>query len=107
MRTDAAVGQVRDLRYDEVRAGTIVASGGVVGVAEGEPRWVVVAQVAPGVSDVRATFPDGHRDHLAPVDGIVVLTAPVADGFDLATLDAAASRLRIEAVDQRDVVAAK
>ena len=107
MRTDAAVGQVRDLRYDEVPAGTVVASGGVVGIAEGEPRWVVVAQVAPGVSDVRATFPDGHRDHLAPVDGVAVLTAPVDDGFDLATVDAAASPLRIEAVDQRDVVAAK
>ena len=107
VRTDAAVGQVRDLRYDEVPAGTVVASGSVVGVAEGEPRWVVVAQVAPGVSDVRATFPDGHRDHLAPVDGIVVLTARVADGFDLATVDTAASPLRIEAVDQRDVVAAK
>ena len=55
-------------------------------VAEGEPRWVVIAQVTPGVSDVRVTFPDGHRDHLAPVDGIVVLTAPVDDAFDLATV---------------------
>jgi len=107
VRTDAAVGQVRELRYDEVPGGTVVASGGVVGIAEGEPRWVVVAQVAPGVSDVRATFPDGHRDHLAPVDGVAVLTARVDDGFDLATLDTTASPLRIEAVDSRDVVAAK
>ena len=107
VRTDAAVGQVRGIRYEEVRSGSIVASGGVVGAAEGEPRWVVVAQVAPGVADVRATFPDGHRDHLAPVDGIVVLTAPVADGFDLTTLDAAASRLRVEALDHRDVAVAK
>ena len=107
VRTDAAVGQVRDLRYDEVPAGMVVASGSVVGRAEGEPRWVVIAQVTPGVSDVRVTFPDGHRDHLAPVDGIAVLTAPVDDGFDLATVDTATSPLRIEAVDQRDVVAAK
>ena len=101
VRTDASVGQVRDLRYDEVPAGTVVASGSVVGVAERDPRWVVVAQVAPGVSDVRATFPDGHRDHLAPVDGIVVLTARVAEDFDLSTVDTATSQLRIEAVDQR------
>ena len=45
----------------------------VVGVAEGAPVWVVTAEVDSSVAQVRATFPDGKSDQMAPVKGWAAL----------------------------------
>jgi hypothetical protein len=82
VRTDGAVGQGRTVRYDEIRPGTLNVAGAVVGGAEGEPRWLVVVQVPATTTRVRATFPAGGSDTMAPVDGLAVLTAPVAASVD-------------------------
>jgi hypothetical protein len=67
------VGIVSGPLYAELRDGPIGGSLGAIGVAEGAPHWVVVAQAPPGAATVRATFPDGQTDEMEPVDGIAVL----------------------------------
>jgi hypothetical protein len=52
-------------------------SSGAFGVAEGAPVWWVAVAVAPDVADARVAFTDGATDDMVPVDGIVVLAAPV------------------------------
>jgi hypothetical protein len=71
--TEDAVGIVSGEVYPELPDGTVAGSLGALGVAEGAPRWVVVAQAPTGAARVRATFPGGDRDEMEPIDGVVVL----------------------------------
>jgi hypothetical protein len=50
----------------------------IVGSAEGDPTAVVIAATGPSVSHVSMSFPGGTKDQMAPVEGWVVLTAPVS-----------------------------
>ncbi len=45
----------------------------VIGQNEQAVRWIVVAQGPPGAARLRASFPDGSDDEMAPVDGVAVL----------------------------------
>jgi hypothetical protein len=45
----------------------------VVGQAEQHVRWVAIAQAPADAARVRASFPDGSHDEMAPVDGVAVL----------------------------------
>jgi hypothetical protein len=78
--TDLAVGTAWATVYEEPRDG-LVASATPVGVAEGVPAIVVLAQVGPDVHEVTATFPGGAVDTTNPIDGLAVLAAP-APGLD-------------------------
>jgi hypothetical protein len=44
-----------------------------LGVAEGAPAWVLMVQTTSDVVNVRATWPDGTVDEMAPVNGLVVV----------------------------------
>jgi hypothetical protein len=68
-----AVGIASGSLYAELPNTSVVGSLGALGVAEGAPLWVVVAQAPAGASLVRATFPDGRADEMEPVDGVAVL----------------------------------
>ena len=64
-----------------------------LGVSEGAPLVVVVADTSPAVAEVRATFPDGSTDVMRPVDGWVALAgasgySDPAGGVPLVTLTA-------------------
>lgn len=74
--TRDAVGIVTGGLYPEPRDGPVGGTLGTIGVAEGSPQWVVVAQAPAGAATVRATFPDGHVDEMEPVDGVAVLVGP-------------------------------
>jgi hypothetical protein len=67
------VGIVSGPLYAELRNGSVGGTLGAIGVAEGAPHWVVVAQAPPDAATVRATFPDGQTDEMEPVDGVAVL----------------------------------
>jgi hypothetical protein len=73
---DAAVGMTSATVFQEPRDG-LVATAAPVGVAEGVPTIVVIAQVGADVQEVTATFPGGAIDAAAPVGGMAVLAAPV------------------------------
>lgn len=83
LRTSGAVGQAWGSRYDEVRPGTMVVTGTVVGAPEEEPRWLVLVQAPVTVGLVTARFPGGGTDTMVPVEGIAVLTAAVDDSVEL------------------------
>ena len=51
---------------------------GAIGVAEGTPLWVVVAQAPAGAAILRTTFPDGQADEMEPIDGVAVLVGPAS-----------------------------
>ena len=76
--TEDAVGIVSGEVYPELPDGTVVGTLGALGVEEGAPRWVVVAQAPNGSARVRATFPGGERDEMEPIDGVVVLIGPAS-----------------------------
>jgi hypothetical protein len=76
--TDDAVGIVSGGLYAELPNTSVVGSLGALGVAEGAPLWVVVAQAPAGTSIVRATFPGGQDDEMEPVDGVAVLVGPAS-----------------------------
>ncbi len=60
--------------YAAMKDGSAV--GGTVtelGLAENAPRYVVVAQSTTDAGAIRAVFPDGTTDEMAPVDGVAVL----------------------------------
>jgi hypothetical protein len=71
--TADVVGFASGSLYPELPEGSVDGSLGAIGVAEGAPLWVVVAQAPAGAARVRATFPDGHSDEMEPIDGVVVL----------------------------------
>lgn len=75
-----SVGQLAASRYVDLADGTVRGVLDVIGVAEEAPRWLAVATVPLSVARVVIRFPDGGTDEMAPVDGVVVLSAPVADG---------------------------
>jgi hypothetical protein len=76
--TADAVGIVSGSVYAELPNMSVVGSLGAIGVAEGAPRWVVVAQAPAGTASLRATFPDGQTDEMEPVDGVAVLVGPAS-----------------------------
>lgn len=76
--TADAVGIVSGSVYAELPNMSVVGSLGAIGVAEGAPRWVVVAQAPAGTARLRATFPDGQADEMEPVDGVAVLVGPAS-----------------------------
>jgi hypothetical protein len=76
--TGDAVGIVSGGLYAELPNLSVAGTLGAIGVAEGAPLWVVVAQAPAGASTVRATFPDGHADEMEPVDGVAVLVGPAS-----------------------------
>lgn len=53
----------------------------VIGQNEQAPRWIVIAQGPDGATTLRASFPDGSSDEMAPVNGVAVLVGP--GGADL------------------------
>jgi hypothetical protein len=76
--TQDAVGIVTGSHYAELPNGSVAGTLGAIGVAEGAPLWVVVAQAPAGAAIVRATFPGGETDEMEPVDGVVVLVGPAS-----------------------------
>jgi hypothetical protein len=76
--TADAVGIVSGSLYAELPSVSVMGSLGAIGVAEGAPRWVVVAQGTAGTAVLRATFPDGQVDEMEPVDGVAVLVGPAS-----------------------------
>jgi hypothetical protein len=55
----------------------------MIGQNEQAVRWIVVAQGPPDAATLRASFPNGSHDDMAPVDGIAVLVGP--GGTDVQT----------------------
>jgi hypothetical protein len=76
--TPDAVGIVSGSLYAELPNMSVVGSLGAVGVAEGAPLWVVVAQAPAGAATLRATFPEGQADEMEPIDGVAVLVGPAS-----------------------------
>ncbi|HET6836352.1 MAG TPA: hypothetical protein VFH30_21005 [Acidimicrobiales bacterium] len=76
--TADAVGIVSGSLYAELPSMSVVGSLGAVGVAEGAPQWVAVAQAPAGAAILRATFPDGQADEMEPIDGVAVLVGPAS-----------------------------
>jgi hypothetical protein len=96
--TDDAVGIASGSLSAALRDGRVAGSYSAIGVAEGAPLWVVVAQAPDGAASVRATFPDGHADEMAPVDGVAVLVGEASiDPADSAAEFTA--NIQIEALD--------
>jgi hypothetical protein len=79
--TELAVAIAGGNTYAELRPGAIATSVSVMGLAEGEPGWVVVAQVPAGAAEVRATFAGGATDEMEPVDGLAVLVGRAPAGM--------------------------
>jgi hypothetical protein len=78
------VGDVaRTVRYDAVEDGAIEVRTNVIGGPEGPFRWLSVVQGPAGTARVRVEYPGGQSDEVAPVDGLAVLSPPVAPGTDL------------------------
>jgi hypothetical protein len=73
--TNEAVGIARGAVYTALRDGAVGGSLSAIGLSEGSPSWVVVAQAPAGSTRVRATFPGGAADEMEPVDGVAVLVA--------------------------------
>ncbi len=61
--------------WSEPRNGTAV-SVVPLGAADGNPRWVVVAQAPVDVTNVTVTFDDGATDTVAPTNGVALLSVP-------------------------------
>lgn len=80
--TEDVVGIVSGALYAELPDASVGGSLGAIGVAEGSPLWVVVAQAPAEAAVVRATFPDGHADEMEPIDGVAVLVGPASIGPD-------------------------
>jgi hypothetical protein len=76
--TADAVGIVSGSLYAELPDMSVPGSLGAIGVAEGAPLWVVIAQAPAGAALVRATFPDGQADEMEPIDGVAVLVGPAS-----------------------------
>jgi len=76
--TGDVVGIVSGALYAELPDAPVGGSIGAIGVAEGSPLWVVVAQASAEAAAVRATFPDGHVDEMEPIDGVAVLVGPAS-----------------------------
>jgi hypothetical protein len=51
----------------------------IVGSDGGDPHWVTVVHGPAGTASVRVDYPGGTADEAEPVDGLAVLSAPVAD----------------------------
>jgi hypothetical protein len=96
--TEDAVGIVSGSLSAELRDGRVAGSYSAIGVAEGAPLWVVVAQAPNGAASVRATFPEGHADEMEPVDGVAVLIGHASiDPADSAA--GLTANIRIDALD--------
>ncbi len=52
----------------------------MLGGADSQPHWVVVAQVPAGATNVAVTFADGATDSVEPQNGIAVLAVAAAPG---------------------------
>jgi hypothetical protein len=76
--TEDAVGIVSGGLYEELPNMSVVGTLGAIGVAEGAPLWVVVAQAPAGAAILRATFPNGQDDEMEPIDGVAVLVGPAS-----------------------------
>jgi len=84
--------------YAELPDGPVGGGLGAIGVAEGEPHWVVIAQAPAGAASVRATFPGGHVDEMEPIDGIAVLVGPASlEPGDMAEYE---TTVALEALDE-------
>jgi len=70
----------------------------IVGRNEQSPRWIVIAQGPSSAARLRATFPDGSRDEMAPVGGVAVLAGtgsanPTNTKVTITALDASGAEL--------------
>lgn len=77
--TDEAVSQGGAAVYDLGGQPGVVRSQMGFGGPEGAPAQVSAVQVDPAATDVRATWPDGFVDHMAPADGWAVLAHKSGD----------------------------
>jgi hypothetical protein len=75
--TDAVAGMAIADVYTSVRDGSIVGSVGLLGVGEGAPLMVAIAQLPAGADGARATFPGGAVDSMTATDGVVMLAGTV------------------------------
>ena len=73
--SDDAVGIVSGSIYPELREGVTGGMLEVIGVPEGAPMWVLIAQAPADAARVRATFPGGTTDEMEAVDGVAILLA--------------------------------
>ena len=76
--TGDAVGIVSGGVYAELPNMSVVGTLSAIGVAEGAPLWVVVAQAPAGAAILRATFSDGQADEMEPIDGVAVVVGPAS-----------------------------
>lgn len=90
-----ATGSVYAQRRDSSVGGTL----SVIGIAEGAPQWVLVAQSTSDAATLRARFPGGGTDEMAPVDGMAVLVAPAAVTAEFFSNRLPDERATIEALD--------
>lgn len=97
--TDVAVGTAEGSTYDELRDGQIGATAAVIGIVEGAPARIVVAQAPSGTERVEARFPDGTTDAMAPIDGIAALATLASEEVDDPSLHDAA--IEVRALDSR------
>jgi hypothetical protein len=84
--SDSAIAAVASgALYAEQRDGAKISGTiDIVGQSERAVRWVVIAQGPSDVAQIRATFPDGSTDEMAPVDGVAVLIGSGAANPQLA-----------------------
>jgi hypothetical protein len=99
--TDAIAAAVQGLTYATVRDGDLAATLSVIGVDEGAPVWVATVQAPDGTDMVRATFPGGGTDQMAPEQGVVALASPAKGDADADT------PVRVEALVAGAVVASQ
>lgn len=67
------------VRYAAAEDGTVDVRSRIVGSDGGDPHWVTVVHGPAGTASVRIDYPGGTADEAEPVDGLAVLSAPVAD----------------------------
>ncbi|MGI8493228.1 MAG: hypothetical protein ACR2NJ_10825, partial [Acidimicrobiales bacterium] len=72
--TDKMVATVGKAELASLPAAVGPVEAQAVGYGEGDPRLVVMAQVAANVADVNVKFNDGTSDHMAPVGHWVALS---------------------------------
>jgi hypothetical protein len=75
VRAPDAVGQTYGQFHSAIAPGVLMVSVTTIGVPEGAPRWVIVAQGADDVATIRATFPDGSTDSSGVREGTGALAS--------------------------------
>lgn len=105
VRAPDAVGQVYGQFHSSIAPGVLMVSVTTIGVPEGAPRWVIVAQGAADVATIRATFPDGSTDQAAVHEHMVALATRSGAPFVRAPLRS--DEVLVEGLDASGAVVAR